>query len=700
MPWIGGYWYGTAQGAGYSDSDFEEAVRLQQAGYTVRAIYHSGGPNDSPWDWTTAPLSPARAPVAAPPVQISTATGIDPSEVANALYGKPIPLSALGLARIGTAGLIFGPYFNSGLASFAVSFGFPANPAGTRYIYEISLDSKVAWENAAGNPAGAIGAGFTGDAFEARFYSGTMTQGADPLEAAMFGAEAVAYRPQMMLWFINLPIAQFDNKVPFVSAKIGDVTAGAVPADGLNLGDALQRVAYSPWLEYTAATFEATNVGDIVQAMILTEDQTFLDLLRVMGRVYRTIDILQTDKLRINDRGSLVTPDVTFERDHITADAGVQYTRVEETSVPRELELLTIDPDADYVFMPSKASRPRTPVPVTASVARDSITLPVVIGATTRASLVTFAKYEEDNARKRIALQAMLYGYALEPGDLFRLSGVANDFDQGEMFKVITSSHGANYINEISGEAILKCSLTFDDTDSYWSYVLYLLHANSGPPFIDSSPYAVPLQVSGDAVLDTSIRKYGAGSVAFDGAGLVAYSAPATHLGFSPSNTSPFTIELWARFDHVAQIPSQVMICCFGGVPGFRYWRFYQPSSTTELTYHSYASASGSSPTATVTTSGAGLANGIWYHLAVDKDSTGKIRIYVNGAMKASAVLGDTTFADPLNEGITVGGSNVGHDNPFFGHIDDARITSQSRYGDVYGDAGFLPSGIQFPDSA
>ena len=57
--------------------------------------------------------------------------------------------------------------------------------------------------------------------------------------------------------------------------------------------------------------------------MILTEDQTFLDLLRVMGRVYRTIDILQTDKLRINDRGSLVSPDVTLERDHISADAGV-----------------------------------------------------------------------------------------------------------------------------------------------------------------------------------------------------------------------------------------------------------------------------------------------------------------------------------------------------------------------------------------
>ena len=55
--------------------------------------------------------------------------------------------------------------------------------------------------------------------------------------------------------------------------------------------------------------------------MILTEDQTFLDLLQITARVYRTLDILQTDMLRVNDRGSTVTPDVMLHRDHISADA-------------------------------------------------------------------------------------------------------------------------------------------------------------------------------------------------------------------------------------------------------------------------------------------------------------------------------------------------------------------------------------------
>ena len=62
--------------------------------------------------------------------------------------------------------------------------------------------------------------------------------------------------------------------------------------------------------------------------MILTEDQSFLDLLRVTARVYRTLDILQTDKLRINDRGSIVTPDViAASRQHLRRCRRAIYSR-------------------------------------------------------------------------------------------------------------------------------------------------------------------------------------------------------------------------------------------------------------------------------------------------------------------------------------------------------------------------------------
>jgi len=638
---------------------------------------------------------------AASGTETSVVTGVDPSEIGNALYGRIIPLSALGLARIGVAGLIFGPYFNEGRVSFGVSFGFPANPAGERRIYEISLDSKVAWENAAGNPAGALGAGFLGDAFDARFYSGTMTQGADPLEAAMFGAEAVAYRPQMMLWFTNLPVAEFDGKVPFVSCKIGEVTGGAVPGDGINLGDALERFAYSPWLEYDSSDFETTGVGDIVQAMILTEDRSFLDLLRTTASVYRTLDILQTDKLRVRDRGSTVTPDVTLHRDHISADSGVQYLRQEEASVPRELELTTIDPDADYVFMPSKASRQLHPVPVTASVTKDSMLLPVVIDAPTRMSLVTYAKYQQDNARKKLSLQTMLYGYALEPGDLFRLVDVANGFDNSEVWKVVESSHGANYINEISAEAILKCAFDFGDGDPYFNDVIILLHGDSAEPVRDHSNYNIPVQFEGNAHTDTAVTKFGTGSFAFDGTGdRVIYAigtGPWYHLNFSPTNTSPYTIELWARFTGLPGLDNQMLVCQNGGFITYRMWSLYVPTGLGEVRFTT--SDNGISVTATVNTSGAGLVNNRWYHIAADKDSTGKVRIYVDGVMKGSDTPANSVIGNLVVEPISVGCSGSSDFQvPFAGNIDDVRITARSRYGDLYGNASFTPPSSAFPD--
>jgi len=642
------------------------------------------------------PLPAASTPVVSTrPTAVSVVTGIDPSEVANALYGKVIPLSALGLARIGTAGLIFGPYFSSGNASFGVSFGFPVNPTGTRRVYEVALDGKVAWELAAGSPAGELDpAGFLGNPFDCRFYSGTQTQGPDPLEAAMFGAEAIAYRPQMMLWFSNLPTVEFGGKLPFVSCKIGDVTDGAVPADGINLGRALELVAYSLWLEYDSSTFETEGVQDIVQAMILTEDQSFLNLLQVVSRIYRTLDILQTDKLRVNDRGATVTPDLALHRDHLV-ETGINYYRQEESTVARELELMTIDPDADYVFMPSKAARPLSPVPVTSSVAKETVSLPVAINATTRMSLVTYAKYQEDNARKRLTLQTMLFGYALEPGDLFRLVDIANGFDNSEVWKVTESSHGANYINEISAEAILKCAFDFDDSDPFFNDVILLLHADSSTPVKDHSGYNNGMDLHGAAYADASHVKYGAASFRFQSAGdLVTTDDNWAYWNFTPG---PYTIELWVRFEAVGASPPQMLLCQNGGLIGFRFWHLYNAAGSGELVYNT--SSDGISATGTTITSGAGLVNGVWYHLAVDKDSAGKVRIYVNGVMKAGNTPADSIASWGPGVPITVGGSGSSDfQNPFLGNIDDVRITARSRYGDLYGDASFAPPGSQFPD--
>ena len=414
---------------------------------------------DPSWQLKTGTVVPPPTFTPPPAPQPSISTGIDPQEFSQALYGKPIPISALGKARIGTAGVVFGPYFSNGTASFAVSFGYAVPVTGTRVLFEIAMNSKRVWSSAAGTATISAGT-FDGETFTARFYQGTLTQSIDALETTNFGSEAMAYRPHMLIYFQNLPLAQFGGQIPFVSALIGDTTSGAVPADGINLGDALERIAHSPWLEYTSSTFETVGVTDIVDALILSDSNSFMDLLRNDARVYRSHKILQTDILRVVDRGATVTPDITFNRDRIVAK-GVQYSRQEQNSVPRELELITIDPGADYVFMPSKAQTPRHPVAVTSSVGKETITFPVVIDATTAAALVHYAKYAEEAARKKITFTAMAYGYRAEPGDLIHLTGLADGFED-ETFEVIQADHGANYTVQLTCEAILKCALPSD----------------------------------------------------------------------------------------------------------------------------------------------------------------------------------------------------------------------------------------------
>ncbi len=376
---------------------------------------------------------------------VPISTGVNPTETQYALYGHNIPLSVFGVGRIG-GDIIAGPWIENGLATFCISFGVPADPTGTRTLREIAFDSEVIWT---------IADGFLSEAFTYRFYDGTLTQAADPLEISHFGADAVAYRPQILIWFENLPLAGTKfGKIPYVSAVISDSSG-----DDVNLGEAFERLAYSPWVGYTSDQFETVDITDglVSGGLIIAQPAEFLATIQQFGRFYQNWDIIQTDKLRIVDRGSTVTPDVTL--DTSTLAGSISLTRVEPNSVPRGLELSTIDPDADYTIVNSKASRPKDPVNVSASVATESQYLPMIMDSSTRMAVVTYAKYKEEVARKRISVKATMAGLEIEPGDLIGVSGLNASFPGNETFKVLETTHGANYTVEITAESLLNCTI-------------------------------------------------------------------------------------------------------------------------------------------------------------------------------------------------------------------------------------------------
>jgi hypothetical protein len=163
-------------------------------------------------------------------------------------------------------------------------------------------------------------------------------------------------------------------------------------------------LAFSPWVNYTSAQFDTTGITDASGGMIFAADADFLSTIQQFGRFYRSWDILQTDKLRIVDRGAVVTADINLNRARMSGQ--VVLSRAARDSVPRELELSTIDPDADYTIVPSKAVFPRVPVAVSSSVSTESVFLPMIMESFTRQSLVTYALYQEEVSRDRDDVRA------------------------------------------------------------------------------------------------------------------------------------------------------------------------------------------------------------------------------------------------------------------------------------------------------
>lgn len=182
------------------------------------------------------------------------------------------------------------------------------------------------------------------------------------------------------------------------------------------------------------------------------------------------------------------------------------------------------------------------------------------------------------------------------------------------------------------------------------------------------------LETSGTAQISTSVKKYGTGSVYFNGSGaLVAANTPNLRFG-----TGDFTIEFWVN--QVALTGYQTVYSLNyvsgGGITiqsgnGNGRWVVYIGSS---------------SPVATETA--ATVSTGTWYHIAVVRSGS-TVTIYRDGTSVATG----TSSSDISNttQPLYIG---TGSSYPLNGYIDDLRITKgYARY-----TANFTPPTAAFPN--
>jgi len=177
------------------------------------------------------------------------------------------------------------------------------------------------------------------------------------------------------------------------------------------------------------------------------------------------------------------------------------------------------------------------------------------------------------------------------------------------------------------------------------------------------------LETVGNAQVSTTQKKFGTGSMKFDGTGdwLVAPNSP--NLSF---NTGDFTIEFWLYLNTTAV--EQWFVSWTG--PG--YCTIYLNSGTIRW----YANGG-------LRITGASLSTTTWYHIALTREN-GSTKLFVNGTQSGS------TYADTnsyVPTAFTIGASPVAT-APLNGYIDDLRITKgYARY-----TSNFTPPTAAFPN--
>jgi hypothetical protein len=161
----------------------------------------------------------------------------------------------------------------------------------------------------------------------------------------------------------------------------------------------------------------------------------------------------------------------------------------------------------------------------------------------------------------------------------------------------------------------------------------------------------------GNAQIDTSTKKYGTGSIEFDGSGDYLKLGPDTDLEIG---TGDFTIEGWiytntTDYKGVFQFANSHLP---GSIIGPAL--FWQPSTNLWRVYSSADSYHDVTETINVNT---------WYHFALVRDS-GVYELFVNGVSKMSF-----TNAHNINYSHLVIGGNYSASYLMDGHIDDFRVT-------------------------
>jgi hypothetical protein len=306
------------------------------------------------------------------------------------------------------------------------------------------------------------------------------------------------------------------------------------------------------------------------------------------------------------------------------------------------------------------------------AVTRDtSNTLRIFVNGNSAVTPITLAQSLDTVAVQQAGVQPRTFRVAVGgPGD-----GVLSGYYTGYISSVKTQTGVAKYTaNFVPALQIF----------SNESGINYLSNMNT-MGIVDVTSRNV-FETVGDAKIRTDVRKYGTGSIFFDGTGDYLPSQQSPMLAFG---TGDFTIEFWMNSNDVSTA-QRGMFQTSDTAGGLK------TAYTSGITmYQGGFAVNGTSNGGIIANiigtqiganAGGVIATGTWYHIALVRAS-GLCKLYVNGTAQPVTA---TITGDIPGQYLVIGGYYNGS-YLYNGYLDDFRITRFARY-----TANFTPPAITF----
>jgi hypothetical protein len=188
------------------------------------------------------------------------------------------------------------------------------------------------------------------------------------------------------------------------------------------------------------------------------------------------------------------------------------------------------------------------------------------------------------------------------------------------------------------------------------------------------------LETVGNAQIDTSVKKYGTGSMEFDGNG--DYLLPGGNADNFVFGTGDFTIEGWVYFNNLTT--DHTVYDSRPASTNGAYILIDMPAATDKLRFYTQSASRIESDST--------LSASAWYHFALVRAS-GSTKMYINGTAQATTYSDTNSYLNPSGRPV-IAASGFNLLGGLNGFIDDLRITKGiARY-----TSNFTPPTLAFRD--